>query len=94
LNRESIFLYIKGMTATLTLNLDSKVLKWAEQEALSHHTTLPEVLGRQLQVMAGNWRDSQQGKTPVTDALRGAVKLPANFDAKTLLTEELKKKHG
>ncbi|MBI4024750.1 MAG: hypothetical protein HY360_07185 [Verrucomicrobia bacterium] len=82
------------MSATLTITLDSAVLQLAEQEALARHTTLPEMVGRQLQVMARNWRDSQAGKTPITDSLRGAVKLPPAFDERAALTEELQKKHG
>lgn len=82
------------MNATLTINLDSEILEMAEQEARHRRTTLPEVLGEQLRVMAKNWRDSQQGKTPITDALRGAVRLPAGFDETTFLTDELQKKHG
>jgi predicted transcriptional regulator len=82
------------MSATFTINLDSDILQLAEQEARSRHTTLPEVVAHQLRVMARNWQDSRAGKTPVTDALRGAVKLPADFDARAALTEELKKKHG
>ena len=82
------------MSATLTINLDSDVLQWAEREARAHHTTLPEVVGQQLRIMAQNWRDSQAGKTPITDALRGAVELPADFDEQATLTEELQKKHG
>ena len=82
------------MSATLTINLDSDVLELAEQEARSRHTTLTEVVARQLQVMAHNWQDSRAGKTPVTDALRGAVKLPPDFDERAALTEELQKQHG
>jgi len=83
-----------GMSATLTINLDSDVLQLAEQEAKARHTTLSEVVGHQLRVMARNWQDSRTGKSPVTDSLRGAVKLPPNFDERTALTEELQKKHG
>ena len=68
------------MSATLTLNLDFDVLRLAEREALARHTTLPEVIAHQLRVMARNWQDSQAGRTPLTDALHGAVKLPADFD--------------
>jgi hypothetical protein len=82
------------MSATLTIQLDSDVLQSAEQEAKARHTTLPEVVAQQLRVMARNWQESRAGKTPVTDALRGAVKLPADFDAPTALTDELQKKHG
>ncbi len=83
-----------GMSAILTINLDSDVLQLAEQEAKARHTTLPEVVAQQLQVMARNWQDSRAGRTPITDALRGAVKLPADFDERAALTEELQKKHG
>lgn len=82
------------MSATLTIDLDSDVLQSAEQEARARHTTLPEVVGHQLRVMARNWQDSRAGRTQITDGLRGVVKLPPNFDERTALTEELQKKHG
>ena len=81
-------------SATLTLNLDFDVLRLAEREALARHTTLPEVIAHQLRVMARNWQDSQAGRTPLTDALHGAVKLPADFDERAVLKEELQKKYG
>jgi hypothetical protein len=82
------------MSATLTLNLDFDVLRLAEREAQARHTTLPEVVAHQLRVMARNWQDSQAGRTPLTDALHGAVKLPADFDERAVLKEELQKKYG
>ncbi|MCW5551504.1 MAG: hypothetical protein KIS67_04980 [Verrucomicrobiae bacterium] len=74
--------------------MDSDVLQSAEQEAKARHTTLPEVVAHQLRVMARNWQASRTGETPVPDALRGAVKLPQDFDERAALTEELLKKHG
>ena len=82
------------MSATLTIQLDSDVFQSAEQEARARHTTLPEVVAQQLRVMAQNWQDSRAGRTPVTDALRGAAKLPPDFDERAALTEELQKQHG
>lgn len=82
------------MSTTLSVNLDSDVLELAEQEAKARHTTLADVIAQQLRVMAQNWQDSRAGKTPVTEALRGAVKLPPDFDERATLTEELHKKHG
>jgi hypothetical protein len=82
------------MTATLTLPLDPQILALAEQEAQARHTTLPDVVAQQLWVMARNWQDSRDGKTPLTDALRGAVKLPRDFDQRDAVTAELLKKHG
>ena len=80
------------MSATLTVNLDSDTLRLAEQEAQARHTTLPEVVAHQLRVMARNWQDSREGKTPITDALPGAVKLPSDFDTRAILTDELIRK--
>jgi len=82
------------MSATLTVKLDSDVLELAEREALARHTTLPEVVAHQLRVMARNWQDSRAGKTPLTDALRGVVNLPPDFDEHAVLMEELQKRHG
>jgi hypothetical protein len=82
------------MSATLTVNLDLETLQLAEQEARARHTSLPEVVVRQLRVMARNWQESRAGRTPVTDELRGAVKLPSDFDERAAITEELQKKHG
>lgn len=82
------------MSLTLTVNLDSDILQLAEQEARARHTTLPDVVAHQLRVMARNWEASRAGKTPLTDALRGAVKLPPDFDQGAALTEELQKTHG
>ncbi|MEW6303598.1 MAG: DUF6364 family protein [Verrucomicrobiota bacterium] len=82
------------MSTTLTITLDSEVLQSAEQEARAHHTTVPDVVAQQLRVMARNWQDSRAGRTPLTDALRGAVKLPPDFDERAALTEQLQKKHG
>lgn len=82
------------MSTTLTVSLDAELLQLAEQEAKARQTTLPEVVTQQLRVMARNWQESRAGKTPVTDALRGAVKLPPDFNERTVLTEELQNKHG
>ena len=83
-----------SMSTTLTVQLDADVLKLAEQEARARRTTLNEVVSQQLHVMAQNWKDTQAGRTPVTDSLRGAVKVPADFDERAALTDELLKKHG
>ena len=82
------------MSATLTVKLDSELLELAEHEARAHHTTVAEVVSQQLRVMARNWQDSRAGKTPLTDALRGAVNLPADLDERQTLTEELQKRYG
>jgi len=82
------------MSATLTIDLDADVLHDAEEEAKARQTTLPEVVARQLRVMARNRQESRAGRTPLTDSLRGAAKLPPDFEDRAALAEELQKKHG
>jgi hypothetical protein len=82
------------MNATLNVELDADVLHMAEQEAASRKTTIKSVVERQLQIMALNWRDSQNGRTPLTDSLRGAVALPSGFDENREIEIELTRKHA
>ena len=82
------------MNATLTVQLDAEVLQSAEQEALAHRMTLPEMVRRQLTVMAENWRDSQDGRTPLTDELRGSLVLPTGSAPGEMVSEGLRKKYG
>lgn len=82
------------MSTTFTIDLDPQVLQHAEQEARRRHTTVADIVGRQLHIMALNWQDSQARKTPLTDALRGAVPRPSEFDERAALTAELARKHG
>jgi hypothetical protein len=82
------------MTTTFTVNLDAELLELAEQEARTHHTTLPEVVAHQLRVMARNQQDTREGRTPITDSLRGVVSLPPEFDERTELAKELQQRYG
>lgn len=82
------------MNATLTVQLDAEVLQSAEQEARAHRMTLPEMVRRQLTIMADNWRDSQAGRTPLTDELRGSFVLPAASVPQEMVSEGLRQKYG
>lgn len=82
------------MSTTLIVELEPEVMALAEQEAQARHTTLPAVVGQHLRVMARNRQESRAGRTPVTDALRGTVQLPADFDRRATLTEALQQRHG
>ena len=82
------------MNATLHLDLDPQILREAEMEARSRNTTLARIIARQLGIMSLNWKESQCGKTPLTDFLRGSVSLQADFDLKTTLENELSSKYA
>jgi hypothetical protein len=64
----------------LTVDVDADVLERAAREAQAHNQSLPQAVERLLRVMAENWRLSTQGKTPITDSLRGCVPAPPNGD--------------
>lgn len=83
-----------AMNATLNFGLDPEILREAEMEARSRNTTLASIIARQLGIMALNWKASQCGKTPLTDFLRGSVRLPADFDLKATLETELSRKYA
>jgi len=82
------------MNATLNLDLDPEILREAEMEAHSRNTTLASIIAWQLGIMALNWKESQSGKTPLTDFLRGSVRLPANFDLQAALENELSSEYA
>ncbi len=75
--------WFPAMSTTLTVSLDAELLQYAELKAKAHQTTLPEVMAKQLRVMARNWQDSraaafayhsfvanQQGGGDFSDCLR------------------------
>ncbi len=82
------------MTATLKIEVESEMLRLAEEAAEAQRTTVPEWVTHQLKMMASNWEDSRAGRTPLTDALRGAMSLPAGFKTRPFLEAELEARHG
>jgi len=82
------------MNATLTVNVDAEVLEQAAREAGAHKMSLPQAVEQLLRVMAENWRLSTQGRTPLTDSLRGCVSLPPDADYRAVVAEEVGRKYG
>lgn len=82
------------MNATLMVDVETEVLEQAAREAQAHNSSLPQTIERLLRVMAENWRVSTQGKTPVTDSLRGCVPLASDADYRGIVAEEVGKKYG
>jgi hypothetical protein len=82
------------MSATFSIDLDAETLRLADEEARAQQTTLSEVVAQQLKVMAENRQQSRTGKTPITDSLRGAVKLPTEFDERQAIEAGLREKYG
>ncbi len=66
------------MSATLTVNLDSEILQLAEQEARARHTTLPEVVARQLRVWLAIGRRAGRARHRPRMHCAAAAKLPTH----------------
>jgi hypothetical protein len=56
-----------------------RLLELAAREAHAHNSSSPQAVERLLRVMAENWRLSTQGRTPLTDSLRGCLPLASKF---------------
>ena len=82
------------MSATFSLDVDPEVLRLAEEAAGARQISLSKMISEYLETVADNRRDSSAGKSPVTDSLRGSVKLPENFDQREAVEEALGQKYG
>ncbi|MBW7896404.1 MAG: hypothetical protein H3C27_14950 [Opitutaceae bacterium] len=82
------------MSTTLQVDLDPRVVAFAEAEARRRDTTVTAVISQQLQVMAQNWQDSEAQRTPLTDSLRGVLPMASDREVEQVLSEELIRRHG
>ena len=64
------------------------------KKPIDRRTTVAEIVARQLRVMARNWEESEAGRTPITDELRGVISMPAEFDEQEELSKEVSRKHA
>jgi len=80
------------MTTKLTLTVEQNVIKSAKNYAQASGKSLSELIENYLKTLITKTSDDQE-LSPKVKKLMGKVKLPANFDYKKSLTEELVKKH-
>ena len=78
------------MTTKLTLSIEKSTIEKAKSYAKETGRSLSSIIESYLESMVSNTTSTSTGLTK----LRGVVKLPANFNEKTEIQEQLSKKHN
>jgi len=82
------------MNTKLTLTVQKSVIKKAKQFAKSEGRSLSSIIENYLKAITANKDFEEIKDTPITDSLRGSVKVPEGFDfdyKKAILEERSKK---
>lgn len=84
------------MATKLTLNLDKKVIEQAKQYASQRGSSLSELVENYFKLLTESPPgESEYPLSPMTNKLKGALKVDDDFDYKKILEEEkMKKYHG
>ncbi len=81
------------MTTKLTLTIEDRVIKTAKKYAQKKGRSLSGLVENYLKALASGDNSSSE-MTPRVKRLRGAIKLPANFNYKSILEDSISKKHS
>ena len=83
------------MSTKLTLTLEKEVIDVAKKYAKENGQSLSEIVENYFKLLTNN---SSQDKKPrlssKVESLKGILKVDDDFDYKTILTEEILRKHG
>ena len=83
------------MSIKLTLTLEKEVIDVAKKYAKENGQSLSEIVENYFKLLTNN---SSQDKKPrlssKVESLKGILKVDDDFDYKTILTEEILRKHG
>lgn len=84
------------MLSKLTLSVDDALVKRAKDMAARQGRSLSRVISEFLERFSADEKVMQRSATPITDQLRGSVKMdiPADFDVKEEYRKHLAHKHG
>lgn len=81
------------MTTKLTLTIEQDVIKVAKTYAQRKGRSLSDLIESYLKTLTTKSSDDND-LSPRVKKLRGAIKLPKDFDYKNTLTDELTKKYS
>lgn len=81
------------MTTKLTLTIEQDVIKIAKIYAQQKGRSLSELIESYLKSVTAKTSDDK-GLSPKVKKLKGAIKLPEDFDYKKSLSEEITKKYS
>ncbi len=81
------------MTTKLTLTIEDRVIKTAKKYALKKGKSLSRLVENYLKVLAAEDKSINE-VTPRVMRLKGAVKLPPDFNYKKMLEESIAEKYS
>lgn len=81
------------MNTKLTLTIEQTLIEKAKDYAKEKGRSLSDIVENYLKVIVKEDGIIKTENTPITDALRGSFKAPADFDYKKELTNTLTKKY-
>jgi hypothetical protein len=81
------------MNTKLTLTMEQSIIKQAKKYARNRERSLSDLIENYLKVLVNEKTAHQEELAPTVKSLRGAFKLPENFNYKKELTDRLSEKY-
>ena len=81
------------MSTKLTLTIDKSVIEKAKKYARYKERSLSDLIENYLKLLTNQETITEEKLSPTLQSLKGAFKMPKDFDYKKDLTEELSKKY-
>ena len=81
------------MNTKLTLTIEQSVIEKAKRYARERERSLSDLIENYLRVLTNDEEIDEDDSSSTVKQLRGAFKLPKNFDYKKELTDRLTKKY-
>ena len=84
---------IVAMNTKLTLTIEQSIIEKAKKYARKKERSLSDLIENYLRALTSEELEKENDITPVVRSLRGAFKMPENFDYKKELTDRLSEKY-
>lgn len=81
------------MNTKLTLTIERSVISDAKKYAEKKGRSLSDLVESYLKAITGDAADKKRAEAPVSHSLRGAFRMPEDFDYKTALAKGLAEKY-
>lgn len=81
------------MNTKLTLTIEQSIIEKAKKYARKRERSLSDLIENYLKALTDEETSNEEELTPTVKSLKGAFKLPGNFDYRKELTDGLSKKY-
>lgn len=81
------------MNTKLTLTIEQEIIEKAKQYAKNKNRSLSDMVENYLKLLISKDLNSEKELNPTIESLKGAFKMPKNFDYKKELKNRLEKKY-